>query len=281
MNYIDILNKTAKQFSSIICLGLDPVIEDIPINGKPKEQIIEFYTALLNKIIQTGIYPSAVKPNYAFYAQYGIDGIEALITVINIYKEAGLPIILDFKRGDIGKTARAYAKEAFDFFNADAVTLSPYLGYDSISPFIENYPDKGYYILTKTSNKSSAEIQDISVNDEPLYLYMAKRLLKWYHPGIGSVAGATYPEELSSIINIFNSSKKDIPLLIPGVGSQGGDMNAILNILKESPNYLIHRINSSSAINYAYKKYDDLKFDDAAVKALKELNESVNSILDF
>ncbi|NLV66643.1 MAG: orotidine-5'-phosphate decarboxylase, partial [Spirochaetes bacterium] len=155
MNYIELLKYAAKKFSSIVCMGLDPVIEDIPEKkGTPGEIIYKFYENILNSLVKKKTFPGAVKPNYAFYAQYGIDGIVALEKVIRIYQETGIPVILDYKRGDIGKTAQAYAKEAFDFFRADAVTLSPYLGYDSIEPYIKNYPDKGYYVLTKTSNKS-------------------------------------------------------------------------------------------------------------------------------
>ena len=162
MNYIEMLKESAEKYSSIVCLGLDPVIEDIPEkDGTPGERIFKFYENILNAIVKKNIYPGAVKPNYAFYAQYGIDGITSLEKVLTIYKNAGIPVILDYKRGDIGKTAAAYAKEAFDFFKADAVTLSPYLGYDSIEPYIKGYPDKGYYILTKTSNASSGEIQDV------------------------------------------------------------------------------------------------------------------------
>ena len=144
MNYIDLMKDSAKKYSSIVCLGLDPVIEDIPEkDGTPGERIFRFYENILNVIVKKNIYPGAVKPNYAFYAQYGIDGIISLEKIISIYKKAGIPVILDYKRGDIGKTAAAYAKEAFDFFKADAVTLSPYLGYDSIEPYIKGYPDKG------------------------------------------------------------------------------------------------------------------------------------------
>jgi orotidine-5'-phosphate decarboxylase len=120
-------------------MGLDPVIEDIPIKtGSNKEKIISFYESILNKIIQQKVYPSAVKPNFAFYAQYGIEGIEALLSVIELYKSQDIPVILDAKRGDIAKTALAYAKECFGFYKADAVTLAPYMGYDSIAPFIDN-----------------------------------------------------------------------------------------------------------------------------------------------
>lgn len=281
MNYPELLKETSKKYNSIVCLGLDPVIEDIPIkSGNVKEKIFSFYESILNKILQIKEYPSAVKPNYAFYAQYGISGLDALLSIINLFKSEGFPVILDVKRGDIGKTADAYSIEAFDFFQADAVTLSPFLGIDSISPFINNYPSKGYYILNKTSNKSSGEIQDLSVDGEPLFIHVSKKIVEWYHPGIGAVVGATYPEDLEKIVGIFRKSEFEIPLLIPGIGSQGGDIESIMNILKTSSNIRIHRINSSSAINYAYKKYTNMHFADAAVLALGKLNNDIDKYIE-
>ncbi len=278
MNYPELMKKSAEKFSSIVCMGLDPVLEDIPENkGTPGEIIFRFYANILNAMVKNNIYPGAVKPNYAFYAQYGIDGIKALESVIQLYRKADIPVILDFKRGDIGTTAKAYAKEAFDFFKADAVTLSPYLGYDSIEPFISGYPDKGYYILTKTSNKSSTEIQDIKTGDKELYIYIAEKLVEWYHPGIGSVAGATYPEQLRKISSVFNNSGKEIPFLIPGVGTQGGSIKEVMAVLTLSPDYRIHRINASSSINFAWKKYKEMNYDEAAVHALNLMNEEINS----
>lgn len=276
MNYLEKLAATAEKFNSIVCLGLDPVIADIPEQGAPGEQIYRFYESILNKIVQHKVYPGAVKPNYAFYAQYGISGIEALARIINIYKNEELPVILDVKRGDIGKTAQAYAKEAYEFFKADAVTLAPYMGYDSIGPFIEHSPDCGCYILTKTSNKSSSDLQDIQAENGPLYTYVAQKIVEWHSPGIGSVVGATYPEQLDEISQIYINSGKDVPLLIPGIGSQGGDLAAVMNVLKKFSSTKIHRINSSSGINYAYKKYSDMHYAEAAVKALQELNDQIN-----
>ncbi len=275
MDFLDLLKISYNKFNSIICLGLDPVIEDIPLTGDPKTIIVAFYEEILNKILQTKVYPSAVKPNYAFYAQYGLEGIEALCKTITLFKNEGIPVILDVKRGDIDRTAKAYAKEAFDFFQADAVTLSPYLGYDSIQPFIHEYPEKGLYILTKTSNKTSKDIQDLIIDNVPLYVHVAKKIIEWYHPGIGSVVGATYPEQLSVLSNLFSKSGKEIPLLIPGIGAQGGSIEEVIKILKHSGNIDIHRINSSSGINYAYKKYKKLHYAEAAVKALKLLNDAV------
>ena len=277
--YNELLKNTAKKYNSIVCLGLDPVLSDIPLDGKPGKIILSFYEEILNKIIQRKVYPSAVKPNYAFYAQYGIEGIEALHTIISLYKNEGLPIILDVKRGDIGKTAAAYAKEAFDFFQADAVTLSPYLGYDSIGPFIDYKPEGGFYMLVKTSNKTSVELQDVQVGEEPFFLYVAKKIMDWYQPGLGAVVGATFPEQLDQIVNIINNSDRELPLLIPGIGSQGGDLKSVLTVLENSKDYTLHRINSSSAINYAYKKKSDMHFADAAVDALEELNNQISELI--
>ena len=149
MQYIDLLKQSADKYKSIVCLGLDPEVEKIPLDGEPADKIYTFYESILNCIIKKNIYPSAVKPNYAFYAQYGLDGIAALHKIIQIYKNEGIPVILDAKRGDIGKTAEAYSREAFSFFDADAVTLSPYMGHDSVSPYLNLFPDRGCYILYK------------------------------------------------------------------------------------------------------------------------------------
>ena len=279
MNYIELLKNSAEKFSSIVCMGLDPVIEDIPeTDGTPGERIFVFYENILNRHIQKNILPGAVKPNYAFYAQYGIDGIISLEKIIKIYKSAGIPVILDYKRGDIGKTAKAYAKEAFDFFKADSVTLSPYLGYDSIEPYIKDYPEKGYYILTKTSNSSSGEIQDIKSGDKEMFINVAELIVKWLHPGIGSVAGATYPEQLEKISDIFINSGKEIPFLIPGVGAQGGSVEEVIKVIKRSSDINIHRINASSSLNYAYKTFKKMKYDDASTEALKLMNDEINSL---
>ena len=261
-------------------MGLDPVIEDIPEkDDSTGNNIYKFYESILNKLIQKNIFPGAVKPNYAFYGQYGIDGIISLERIIKLYKSADIPVILDYKRGDIGKTAQAYAKEAFDFFNADAVTLSPYLGYDSIEPYIKGYPDKGYYILTKTSNSSSAEIQDLKINEKELFLHIAELIVKWFHHGIGSVAGATYPQQLKMISDIFIASKKEIPFLIPGVGTQGGSTSDVMNVLKNTPDIKIHRINASSSLNYAYKTFKNMNYADASAEALKQMNDEINAFV--
>jgi orotidine-5'-phosphate decarboxylase len=276
MLYNDLLKHSADKFKSIVCLGLDPEVEKIPMDGKPADKIYTFYESILNCILKKKIFPAAVKPNYAFYAQYGIEGIESLYKIIKLYKKEGFPVILDAKRGDIGKTAEAYAREAFSFFDADAVTLSPYMGNDSVSPYLNMYPDRGCYILTKTSNPGSGDLQDILFENKPVFIRVAEKITEWYKSGMGAVAGATFPEQLVSIQEVFLNSGKEIPLLIPGVGTQGGDVKTIVKIISENKEFKIHRINSSSAINYAYIKKKNLKFDEAAVEALNELNGEIS-----
>ncbi len=275
MQYIDLLKQSADKFKSIVCLGLDPEIDKIPLDGEPADKIYTFYESILNCIIKKNKYPSAVKPNYAFYAQYGLDGIAALHKIIQIYKKEGIPVILDAKRGDIGKTAEAYAREAFSFFDADAVTLSPYMGHDSVSPYLNLFPDRGCYILTKTSNPGSGDIQDTIANDKPVFINVAEKITQWHKPGMGAVAGATYPEQLIMIQDIFLKSGKEVPLLIPGIGTQGGDVKSVVKNISENKEFRIHRINSSSAINYAYIKKKNMMFDEAAVEALDELNGEI------
>jgi orotidine-5'-phosphate decarboxylase len=280
MKYIDLLRTSSERLSSLVCMGLDPIIDEIPLKTESiYSTITTFYQDILNSILEARIYPSAVKPNYAFYAQYGIEGIKALITVIDTYKSAGFPVILDAKRGDIGSTAEAYSREAFKFFNADAITISPFLGYDSIAPFVNNYPDKGVYVLNKTSNKSSIELQDVLIDGIPLYIYLARKIIVWNTGTLGAVVGATYPSQLEEISEVFTRSDQEIPLLIPGIGSQGGSIKDVCTILRKFDDPRIHRINSSSAINYAYKKYKGISFSDAAVKALSALNNEINSIV--
>jgi orotidine-5'-phosphate decarboxylase len=275
MDYLQLLKNSSKKHNSIVCLGLDPIIEKIPLKGSVFKRIVTFYEGILNGLQRINTFPGSVKPNYAFYAQYGLSGIKALQKIISIYRSEGFPVILDVKRGDIGTTAAAYAKESFEFFSADAVTLSPYMGLDSILPFMIGYPDKGYYILTKTSNKSSSEIQDLHADGCTIYEQVAKKIVDWYRPGIGSVVGATYPKQLRAISSIFSDSGKEIPLLIPGIGSQGGSLKEIMELLHISRDISIHRINSSSAINYAYIETHGTHFSAAAAQALQSLNEEI------
>ncbi len=280
MSYVDDLMEIAKDVKSIVCMGMDPVIEKIPIKGDPRQVIKEFYLDILKEMNKRDLYPAIIKPNIAYFEQYGFDGLNALKTIISQYKSSGIPTLLDAKRGDIGKTSTAYAKSVFEFWDSDAVTIAPYMGSDSVVPFIEWCEErKGVYILCRTSNKGAVDLQDLKVDGVPVYMKLAENIVKWHKPGVGAVVGATYLEELEEISRFFVESKKRVPLLIPGVGSQGGSAGEVVEVLKKTNNdILIHRINSSSGINYAYIEKNTSDYATAAVDALETLNQEIGPL---
>ncbi|MBC8550303.1 MAG: orotidine-5'-phosphate decarboxylase [Candidatus Brocadiales bacterium] len=280
MSYIDHLRVRAKQAKSIVCMGVDPIIEKIPIKGEPCRVIEEFYIHILKEMNIRSLHPAIIKPNIAYFEQYGIDGLNALKSIISQYKSSGIPTLLDAKRGDIGKTSTAYAKSVFEFWDSDAVTIAPYMGTDSVEPFIEWCDqEKGVYILCRTSNKGAVDLQDLKVDGIPVYMKLAENIIRWHKPGVGAVVGATYLDELEEISRFFVESKKEIPLLIPGVGSQGGSAKEVVDVLRKTNNdILIHRINSSSGINYAYIESNTSDYAKAAVDALENLNKEIGAL---
>ena len=281
MSYLDDLRVRAKKAKSIVCMGMDPVIEKIQIKGDTCQVIEEFYLDILKEMNKRDSYPAIIKPNIAYFEQYGFDGLNALKTIISQYKSSGIPTLLDAKRGDIGKTSTAYAKSVFEFWDSDAVTIAPYMGSDSVEPFIEWCDqEKGVYILCRTSNKGAVDLQDLKVDGVPVYMKLAENIIRWHKPGVGAVVGATYLEELEEISRFFVESKKEIPLLIPGVGSQGGSAGEVVEVLKKTNNdILIHRINSSSGINYAYIEKNTSDYATAAVDALETLNQDIGPLV--
>ncbi|MEM0360035.1 MAG: orotidine-5'-phosphate decarboxylase, partial [Candidatus Diapherotrites archaeon] len=190
------------------------------------------------------------------------------------------PVIFDGKRGDIGSTSKAYALEGFDFWNADAVTVSPFLGSDSVKPFLEKASSdgKGIYFLNRTSNPGAVEFQGLLVSGKPFYLIASEKIALWNKEcaGAGAVVGATSLPELEQIAKFYVSQNALVPLLIPGVGSQGGSARETVSVLKKC-GYPLHlaRINSSSAITFAFEKTGSDDFGDAAAKALRELNKEI------
>jgi len=215
----------------------------------------------------------AYKPNLAFYEALGIEGLRALEKTI-AYIPKSIPIIGDAKRGDVGSTARAYARALFDTFGFDAATVNPYLGYDSIEPFIE-YKEKGVFILCRTSNVGSVHFQALLLSETgvPLFEVVAHRAREWNTYGnIGLVVGATYPEELRRVRQLC----PDIPLLIPGIGAQGGDLaNAVRYGVDAQGQKAI--ISSSRQIIYASKGKD---FAMAARAAALKLRDEINLYLE-
>ncbi len=276
MNFTDKLIKAAEERNSIVCLGMDPILEEIPVKAQsPNAKIVKFYEDIIEA---TAGSIGAAKPNYAFFAQYGFPGLRALKRLISTCKNRKLPVILDAKRGDIGKSSEAYANEVFKFWKADAVTVAPYMGRDSVQPFIDHCGSgKGVYILVRTSNKGAEDLQEIiSSNGKKIFMETAGKLAEWHSEGMGAVVGATNTDEFKAVAEFFKASGKKIPLLIPGVGAQGGSAKEVADIIRGIGDLKIHRINSSSGINYAYKKQGTDDYAGAAMKAVKKLNDEIS-----
>ncbi len=223
-SFFTLLEHRVRERDSLLCLGLDPHPEDL---SAPTAQAARDFC--LRLIEQTAPYAAAFKPNAAFFEALGPQGWAALADVIAAAKATGALVILDAKRGDIASTARAYARSAFEVLKADAITLSPYLGRDSLNPFLER-PEKGTFLLCKTSNPGSADLQNLTVDGgaaaaRPLYLRVAELAQAWNTNGnIGLVVGATHPLALAEV----RAAAPDLWFLAPGVGAQGGDLQAAL-----------------------------------------------------
>jgi len=265
---IERLRKTAEERRTILCFGIDPDIPRIQkaMDGSdsPEETIAPFFHPIIEKLLDENAV-SAIKPNYAFFAQYGFDGLYVLQEVMQRYK-GRVPIILDAKRGDIGKTGQAYARELYDFWGADAVTLSPYMGSDSVEPFLRE--GKLAYVLCRTSNKGGADFQELSSGSMKLYEHVARKAMGWKS---GLVVGAT-SDAINGVMAITDGKA---PMLIPGIGAQGGDIDMVMGAIKADP--WIHRINASSSIAYAFEKGGSPA--DAALAEARKLNERMRSSL--
>lgn len=208
---MDCLTQRYKATKSLLCIGLDP--QPYQIYGTT---LISYLSDLINK---THKYALAYKANMAYFEQFGVDGHLALSKLRSIIPP-DIPLILDSKRGDIGISAEAYAKSLYNL-GADIVTVNPYMGSDSVLPFIQ--PNKGVFALCKTSNRSSVEIQDLIVDNMPLYIHVARLCKKW---GVGLVVGATTINELGLVRNECPNSW----ILAPGIGAQGGDLEKCVRL---------------------------------------------------
>jgi len=284
MGYLEMLAESAQERKSIVCFGLDPDLEQFPDSLAQlgtEEKITSFFSQIIDASLAEGKSISAIKPNHAYFAQYGFEGLRALKSLIEKYS-GKLPIILDAKRGDIGKSSTAYAKEAFDFWGADALTVSPYMGHDSLLPFFERCKmGKGIYVLCRTSNPGAADFQSLALQDgKPLFSEVARKVGKWHTEGIGMVMGATALDELEAAIWPFYDSGKRLPLLVPGVGAQGASAKDTANVLRTvwQEALPLHRINSSSAIAYAHKKAEGGDFVSAALGEISRMNGEIGRI---
>lgn len=197
-----------------VCVGLDP---------QNSKDIFNFNKKIIDQTVDL---ICCYKLQSAFYEAKGIMGWEALKKTVQYIHETypEIPVILDAKRGDVENTNKAYAKAIFDDMDFDAVTVHPYLGEESLKPFLERQ-DKGVIVLVKTSNPGAGEFQDLNVSDKPLYQVVAKHIKLWNKNGnLGVVVGATYPKDLAQVRKIV----EDMPILVPGIGAQGGDLDEIL-----------------------------------------------------
>ena len=267
-SFIEKLYTAWQKTNSLLCVGLDPDLEKLPASVLETEYpIFEFNRRIID---QTAQFCCCYKPQIAYYSAYSAeDQLEQTIAYIKD-NHPYHPVILDAKRGDIGATARMYAREAFTRYGADAVTVNPYMGGDTLQPFLD-YVNNGVVVLCRTSNAGSAEFQALDCEGHSLAHQVAHQSLKWNINGnIMLVTGATYPREIGEIRAIVG----DIPLLVPGVGAQGGGLRAVLeNGLLEDKTGLM--INSSRGIIYA-SKGDDFAF--AAGEAAHVLSSEINAI---
>lgn len=226
-SFFSFLNKRVDDASSLICVGLDPHVNDLP--SPTAEAALKFCADLVRA---TSPYTAAYKPNAAFFEQFGADGATALKKVIEVIQEESdrlgsrLLTIYDAKRGDISSTAEAYARSAFVDLKADCITLSPYLGKDSIDPFL-SYPEKGVFVLCKTSNPGSGDLQDMRLESgEMVYENIARKALAWNTAdNIGLVVGATHPQAMARA----RAANPSAWFLAPGLGAQGGELSACLD----------------------------------------------------
>lgn len=276
--FVEKLRRRWSEAKTLLCIGLDLELEQLPTaraTNDVEEAFFRFNAAIIDA---TADLVCTYKPNAAFYERHGAAGWNALArTIAYLHSHyPGLPVLLDAKRGDMGNTAQAYADAIFDGLSADAVTLHPYLGGDALQPFLKR-ADRGCIILAHTSNLGAGEFQDATLRtadgtEEPLYLAVARRVARqWNTNGnCGLVVGATYPEQLGNI----RQAVGDLPLLIPGIGAQGGDLAAVMRVGLDSQGAGL-MISASRSITYASSGDD---FAEAARREATRLRDEIEQL---
>jgi orotidine-5'-phosphate decarboxylase len=268
MGFMHDLSAAWQRNDSLVCVGLDPEPTRFPARFRDDpDAVFGFCRAIVDA---TADLACAFKPQIAHFAALGVeDALRRLIAHIHA-AHPGVPVILDSKRGDIGSTARNYAIEAFDRYGADAVTVNPYLGRDSMQPFLDR-ADKGVVILCRTSNAGAGDLQDLLVDGRPLYQHVAAKVANEWNANRNCllVVGATWPQQLREVRAIVG----DVPFLVPGVGAQGGDVEAVVaNGCTADGTGLL--VSSSRAILYASSGGD---FADAARTAALQLRDPITA----
>ncbi|MFW6255187.1 MAG: orotidine-5'-phosphate decarboxylase [Candidatus Sumerlaeota bacterium] len=264
-NYFHKLADTQKKNKSLLCVGLDPAREKLPEPFKKRNgsDIARFNKAIIEA---TADLAAAYKPNWAFYEALGIEGLKALEKTLEAIPD-NIPVIADAKRGDIGNTAKAYARSIFEVWDADAVTLSPYMGLDTLEPFLD-YSDRGAYVLCLTSNPGAADFE----TPGRLYLKIARALQdQEKYRNVGLVVGATQARRIQAV----RSAAPDLPFLLPGVGSQGGSAQAaVQGAWGECPGAVL--VNVSRSVLYASSGKD---FAEAARRAADDFRQTLQACI--
>ncbi len=248
MCFIEHLNASQKRSHSLLCVGLDPDLQRFPAR-LGRNDIFAFNRAVIDA---THDVVCAYKPQVAYFSALGAErALEETIDYIHTYYPH-IPVILDAKRGDIGSTSVQYAKEAFERYQADAVTINPYMGFDSAAPFLA-YADKGVIFLCRTSNAGAGDFQDLLVDGEPLYLRVARKIADEWNQANNCllVVGATWPEQMAKLRAVVG----DIPFLVPGIGEQGGDLPKILHAGQTAGGHGLI-LSASRAVLYASQHAD-------------------------
>ena len=266
-DFIAALKQRWTQADSLVCVGLDPEPSKFPAKFRDDSDAV--FAFCRDIVDATAPYVCAFKPQIAHFAALGAeDALQRLIAHIHAV-HPGIPVILDSKRGDIGSTAQHYATEAFDRFAADAVTANPYLGRDSVQPFLDR-ADRGVVILCRTSNPGAGDLQDLVVDGRPLYQHVAEKVARdWNgHGNCALVVGATWPAQLKEVRAIVG----EVPFLVPGVGAQGGDVEAVVSNAKTADGTGLI-VSSSRAVLYASAGDD---YAQAAAAEARHLRDEIN-----
>jgi len=272
MGFMQALRQRWSDADSLVCVGLDPEPGRFPARfADDPDAVFNFCRAIVDA---TAPHVCSFKPQIAHFAALGAeDALARLVAHIHA-THPGIPVILDSKRGDIGSTARHYASEAFERYGADAVTANPYLGRDSLQPFLD-HADRGVVILCRTSNPGAGDLQDLLVQGEngatrPLYQHVAGKVAREWngHGNCMLVVGATWPQQLGEVRAIVG----EVPLLVPGIGAQGGDVEAVVRNAKTADGCGLV-VSSSRAVLYASGGAD---FAEAAAAEAERLREEIN-----
>lgn len=280
------LINSAKETRSILCLCIDPIIEHIPLVGLPEHRILRYYASIFEAMDKAECYPATLKFNEAYFlslddpytTRHGSNALVELILMVRSHKTLSkLPIIMDCKRGDIGKSMAHYAKYYFENWGIDAITVSPYIGEEGFKPF-EKYPGKCIYVLAKTSNEAS--VHDVDVKSGST---LSKWICQWIskanaeHPTLGAVISGRMTKDFEEHLACISPT---VPVLIPGIGAQGGNAKEIAAFIAKTENPLYHRIAIGRSIAYAWVEKGEVDYAGCAIEALKTAQEAIRGELN-